>query len=58
VHHPTYQFSDKVHNRIVYKEVVSPIYTVKRLADALQILQDALKGRACVTNTCRPADAK
>ena len=58
VHHPTYQFSDKVHTRIVYKEVVSPIYTVKRLADCLRILQDALRGRTCVTIMCSPADAK
>jgi hypothetical protein len=58
VQRPTYQFSDKVHNRIVYKEIVSPIYTVKRLADGLRILQDALKGRACVTFMCSTADTR
>ena len=35
----TYQLSDKVHTRVVYKEVASPIYNVKRLADGLRILQ-------------------
>jgi hypothetical protein len=55
---PKYRYSDKVHNRIVYKEVVAPIYTVKRLADGLRILQDALKGRACVIFVCSPTDSK
>jgi hypothetical protein len=35
----TYQFSDKVHTRVLYKGVASPIYNVKRLADSLRILQ-------------------
>jgi Fungal protein kinase len=48
----TYRFSDKVHNRTVYKEVAAPIYTVKGLAVSFQVLQDTTIGGAYVTSIC------
>jgi hypothetical protein len=46
-----HQFSQKFHNRIVFKEVGMPIYKVISLKDAFHVLIDALGGIASMDLT-------